>query len=150
MSEQSTHARPSVSPANVPVNGHPEGDAFGPSKPAPATPGTVELDDALVALLARVDMKQQHRSHGRVQGGRRRKGPTPDQERFVLPMREVMASQAEERKRLHERKRKEYLYAEHTPRVCELEAQLNAVFDEAIREHNPVVWPSVPLRPDAC
>ena len=104
----------------------------------------VALDDKLVALLARSQMKRRHPKAraGTLSSRARAAGHG---QLFALPAREEEASRIAQMERRRERELKAVLYGEHAGEVRALEARLNAPFDRAMRTDAPPMWPSVPL-----
>ena len=104
----------------------------------------VALDDKLVALLARSQMKRRHpKARAGTLSSRAR--ATGHGQLFALPAREEEASRIAQMERRRERELKAVLYGEHAGEVRALEARLNAPFDRAMRTDAPPMWPSVPL-----
>ena len=104
----------------------------------------VALDDELVALLARSQMKRRlPKARAGTLSSRAR--ATGHGQPFALPAREEEASRIAQVERRQERELKAVLYGEHAGEVRALEARLNAPFDRAMRTDAPPMWPSVPL-----
>ena len=104
------------------------------------------LNDEIVALFAGMEARRERRA--RREGGRTRPDAagTPRKADVVLPPQEDEASRMALGEREAARERRAALYGTHVGEVRALEAVVNALFDRAVRDHNPPLWPTVPLR----
>ena len=125
--------------------------------PPDANDEVVELNDDLIALFAGMEARRAARgssskaarrraaSSAAASTGHGAAGAT-EVARFKLPAQEDAASRAAQHERRDRRARGERLYGVAAAEVRELEALCNVLFDRAVREHNPPMWPSVALR----